>query len=116
MFTQLYIYAVPLNEVVGFCEIQRKAAEIYELHGCLEEKTWRLLDGPNPHPFKGLGGLLQAGPSEALFVSTSRYRDADHLSEVMARVDADPRISRLYRDFSAIVPPSRVYSAILEGV
>ena len=99
MYTAIYIYPVPRDQVAPFLQVQREAAVIYRQYGC----------APFPLAFE-----IEEG--EEVFVGLSRFRDLAHHDEVMRQVDGDDRIDQLYRKVSDLLEVGRVVRGEFERV
>jgi uncharacterized protein YbaA (DUF1428 family) len=116
MYRVLYIFRVPTQHVEAFMRIDAEAAAIYRRYGALEAELMRATGTDAKHGCTGLTHVIQPAPDELIFLSVSGFRDAAHHAEVLAKVDADPRINELYQRICQIADVSRVLRAEFESV
>jgi uncharacterized protein YbaA (DUF1428 family) len=108
VFTSIYIYRVPCENVEAFLQVQREAADIYRRYGALDDETFAPVNLEAKYGCVAFPGALDVGPGEEVFVSLSRFRDRAHHDQVMVQIDADDRISELYRQVTTLLDVSRV--------
>lgn len=108
MYTAIYIYRVPSENVEAFLKVQREAAAIYLQHGALDDETLAPSHLEAKYGCVAFPDALEAGQGEEVFVSLSRFRDRAHHEEVMGRVDADDRIDDLYEEITGLMDVGRV--------
>lgn len=108
MYSAIYVYVVPCENVPRFLEIQREAAEIYMRYGAIDDLTFA---PTNLEPKYGCGpfaGVVPFQSGERLFISVGKFRDQAHHDNVMQRVDRDPRINELNYEIDRILDVSRI--------
>jgi uncharacterized protein YbaA (DUF1428 family) len=108
MFTSIYIYRVPCENVESFLQVQREAAAIYRALGALDDETFAPADLEPKYGCTDFPSALAVGEGEEIFISLSRFRDRAHHDEVMRLVDADERINRLYEEVTMLLEVGRV--------
>ena len=116
MYRSFYIFRVPKEHVAEFLRINREAGAIYREHGALETEMTRATHLDPKYGCTGLVDLLKASDEEVVFVGVDGFRDPDHHTEVMAKVDADPRINELFAEIQKVIDLSTVVRAELESV
>jgi uncharacterized protein YbaA (DUF1428 family) len=104
----LYIYPVPRRLADDFIRIQTDASRIYREHGALEDVTYAPASLEARYGCASFRDTLALGDDEDLYVGYARFRDRGHHDQVIARVDADPRISALYRQVSELIDVGRI--------
>ena len=96
MFTSLYFYRVPKQNIETFLDIQKKSAEIYRKYGAIDDWTF----GPDNLAVKyGCTSFLKEisiNTDEALFFSLSLFKSKEEHDRIMAAIDHDPEIGVLY--------------------
>lgn len=108
MYLAIYIYPVRTARVGRFLEIQREAAAICAEHGALDDSTFAPRDLDAKYGCLDMPGAVDLREGEEVFVGISTFRDRAHHDEVMARVDADPRIDELYEAITGLVDVGRI--------
>jgi uncharacterized protein YbaA (DUF1428 family) len=108
MFTSIYIYRVPKENVDAFLRIQQEAAEIYQRYGALADETFAPVDLEAKYGCVPFFKALDVEEDEVIFIGLSRFRDRAHHDQVMSQVDADERIGDLYGQVTKLLDISRV--------
>lgn len=116
MFSSISIYVVPKENVEQFLKVQREALAIYQDEGCLDEVTFAPVDLSAKYGCSTFDDALKTGPDELVFMTMSKFHNRAHHDEVMAKVDADPRLSQLYTVVSKILDTGRVVRGEFERV
>ena len=116
MFTSIYIYRVARENVEAFLRVQQQAAAIYQRCGALEDETFALANSGAKYGCAAFSDVLDVGEEEQVFISISRFRDRAQHDEVMARVDADDRISELYKEVTELLDVGHVVRGEFERV
>jgi uncharacterized protein YbaA (DUF1428 family) len=116
VYASIYIYRVPLANVEAFTNVQREALAIYHEHGAIDDATFAPVDLVARYGCIGFEDGVGAAPDERIFVSVSHFRDRAHHDAVMALVDADPRIERLYDEVTRLLDVARVVRGEFERV
>ena len=108
MYTSLYFYRVPKNNVEAFLIIQKKSAEIYKRNGAIDDWTF----GPENLKQKyGCVSFPQEIPLDAdeeLFFSMSLFKSKDDHDKIMSAVDKEPEIEKLYEQVRKLIDLSKV--------
>ncbi len=108
MFTALYFYRVPKNNVDAFLAIQKKASEIYKKYGAIEDWTFGPSDLSEKYGCSSFMKEIVLDRDESLYFSLSLFESKEAHERIMIQVDADPEIETLYREISRFVDVSRV--------
>ena len=116
MYRSFYIFRVPKQHVEAFVRINQEAIAIYRRYGALEGGLMGAAQLDAKYRCTGWADALQAGEDEAVFVSFDGFRDAAHHQEVMAKVDADPRINELFAELQKLIDLSNVLRGEFEDV
>ena len=116
MYTSLYIYRVPRDNVAAFLCVQREAAAIYCQYGALGDETFGPCNLEAKYGCMPFPAAFELEEGEDVFVSLSRFRDLAHHDEVMSRVDADDRIGELYEQVTGLLDIRRVMRGEFERV
>ncbi|MCE7986646.1 MAG: DUF1428 family protein [Caldilinea sp. CFX5] len=116
MFSSIYIYRVPQNNVAEFLRIQAAAAVIYRQYGALDDETFVPVNLDAKYGCIALDDEIALRPDERIFISVSRFRDRTHHDAVMAQVDNDPEITQLYQQITKILDVSRILRGEFERV
>ena len=116
MFTSIYIYRVPRENVDAFLRIQREAAAIYESYGALADETYAPVDLKAKYGCVPIFEALDLGEDKEVFIGISRFRDRAHHDQVMSQVDSDERISDLYNEVTKLLDINRVVRGEFERV
>ena len=96
MFASIYLYPVRRKNRTAFLKVQQEAAAIYRRYGALDDETFAAVNLAAKYGCTAFSDALSIQEGEDLYVSLSRFRDRAHHDEVMAQIDADPRINELY--------------------
>jgi uncharacterized protein YbaA (DUF1428 family) len=116
VYESIYIYRVPLANVEAFTRVQREALAIYCEHGAIDDATFTPVDLAARYGCLGFEEGVGATLDERIFVSVSHFRDRAQHGAVMALVDADPRIERLYDEVTRLLDVARVVGGEFERV
>jgi len=116
MFTSIYIYRVPCENVEAFLRVQQEAAAIYRRCGAIDDETFAPVNLAAKYGCDSFLSALDVGEGEKVFISLSRFRDRTHHDEVMAQVDSDERIDELYDKVTVLLDLSRVVRGEFERV
>ena len=116
MFSVIYIYRVPQKNVDEFLRIQKAAGEIYRDYGSLEEETLALTNLEAKYGCAPFLYAVEVEKDEDIFVSLSRFRDKAHHDHVMAQIDSDTQIDRLYQEITGLIDIRRVLRGEFERV
>ncbi len=92
----------------AFLLVQKKSAELYKKNGAIEDWTF----GPeNLHPKYGCSSFLKEisiNEGEQLFFSLSLFKDKEDHDKIMALVDKDLAIEKLYDQICGLIDLSKV--------
>lgn len=116
MFTSIYIYPVPRENVDAFLLVQREAATIYQQYGALDDETYAAVDLDSKYGCGAFVDVFDIKDDEEVFIGFSRFRDRAHHDEVMAKVDSDQRINELYDKVTTLLDVGRVVRGEFERV
>jgi uncharacterized protein YbaA (DUF1428 family) len=116
MFTSIYIYQVPRENVELFLRVQEEATTIYQEFGALDDETFAPANLEPKYGCTAFPAALEVEEGEETFISLSRFRDRAHHDEVMEQVDADDRIDRLYEEVTKLLDAGRVIRGEFERV
>lgn len=116
MFTSIYIYRVPKENVDEFVRIQKEAAEIYQRYGALADETYAPVNLEAKYGCVSFSEALDVGEDEEVFIGISRFRDRAHHDQVMSQVDSDSRIGDLYNEVTKLLDIGRVVRGEFERV
>lgn len=116
MYTSIYIYRVQRDKVAAFLRVQREAAAIYCQYGALDDETFAPCNLEAKYGCVPFAAAFEVEAGEEVLVSLGRFRDLAHHDEVMGRVDADDRISKLYEEMTSLLDVGRVVRGEFEGV
>ena len=116
MYTSIYIYPVPRDQVAPFLQVQREAAVIYRQYGALDDETFGPCNLEGKYGCAPFPLAFEIEEGEEVFVGLSRFRDLAHHDEVMRQVDGDDRIDQLYRKVSGLLEVGRVVRGEFERV
>jgi len=108
MYTSLYFYRVPKNNIEAFLLVQKKSAEIYRENGAIDDWTF----GPdNLNAKYGCVSFrkdITVNEDEELFFSLSLFKSKEDHDKIMSLVDSDPRIEKLYNEICQIIDFSKI--------
>jgi len=116
MFTSIYIYRVPRENVDAFLRIQQEAAAIYKRYGALADETYAPVNLEAKYRCVSFSDALDVGEDEVVFIGISRFRDRAQHDQVMSQVDSDGRISDLYNEVTKLLDINRVVRGEFESV
>ncbi len=116
MHSMIYIYRLKRDRLDSFLDIQRQAAAIYKEHGALDDETLQAVDLTPRYGCAGFADAFSAADDETICVGLARYRDRAHHDEVMARVNADPRIDTLFAEVTDVIDLAHVVLGEFERV
>jgi len=84
LFVVVYHYRVPMERTKRYITLEQQAIQIYMEHGCLGVEIYR--DAKDPRRW----------------MEINRFRDREHHNDVVAAVDADPRMGPLFEEFISL--------------
>lgn len=115
MFTVMYVFRVSQTKVEAFLKVQKSAEQIYKQYGALDDETFAPADLSAKY---GCASFVNefADSDEQTHVGLSRFRDRAHHDDVMAQVDNDERIEKLYAEMLTIIDMSRTLRGEFERV
>lgn len=108
MYTALYFYRVPKQNIESFLMVQNKSAEIYKKNGAIDDWTF------GPENLKAKYGCISfsqevpVNADEELFFSLSLFKSKDDHDRIMSLVDKDPEIEKLYDRICNLIDLSKV--------
>lgn len=108
MFTSLYFYRVPKENVEQFLVIQRASAEIYRKHGAIDDWTFGPENLADKYGCTSFLKEISIDPNEVLFFSLSLFKTKEEHDQIMALVDKDPDIGILYDQICKTIDISKV--------
>jgi uncharacterized protein YbaA (DUF1428 family) len=108
MFTSLYFYRVPKENISDFLEIQKSSAEIYKKNGAIEDWTFRPENLNSKYGCSSFLNEISVKGGEELFFSISLFKSKEQHDKVMSLVDKDPEIEKLYNRICGLIDLSRV--------
>jgi uncharacterized protein YbaA (DUF1428 family) len=108
MYTSIYIYRISRSNVEAFLRIQQEAADIYKHYGALDDETFSPVDLTAKYGCLAFTDVLELAEDEVLLIGLSRFKSRAHHDEVMAKVDADERINRLFEEVTGVLDISRL--------
>jgi uncharacterized protein YbaA (DUF1428 family) len=108
LYCVIYIFRVPRKNVEAFLRIQGEASEIYLRYGSLGEETLASTGSVAKYGCIPFFNTVELNEDEDIFLSISHFRDKAHHDQVMAQIDLDPNIDRLYREITNLVDIDRV--------
>ena len=85
MFIITYSCKVPKSMSKAYLDLQREVKTIYMKEGCLSYEVFEKSD------------------EDEEWLEIGKFESKTHFKKVIARVDKDPRIPELYREFCSIV-------------
>ncbi|MBK9323752.1 MAG: DUF1428 family protein [Bdellovibrionaceae bacterium] len=108
VYTSLYFYRVPKKNIEAFLKVQKQSAEIYKKNGAIEDWTF------GPENLNAKYGCISfpeeilISADEELFFSLSIFKSKNDHDQIMALVDKDPEIERLYNQVRHLIDLSKV--------
>jgi uncharacterized protein YbaA (DUF1428 family) len=108
MYSSIYIYCVAVERVAAFLRVQQAALTIYREYGAIDDATYAPTDLTAQYGSVGFTDIIAVAANEQIYISVSSFRDRAHHDQVMAQVDADPRIDQLYQEMLGIIDISRM--------
>jgi hypothetical protein len=85
MFIVTYSCKVPKNKDKAYLDLQKEVKKIYMKHGCLSYE------------------VFEKSEKDEEWLEIGRFENKSHFKKVIARVDKDPNIPKLYERFCSIV-------------
>lgn len=108
MFTSLYFYRVPKENISAFLEVQKSSGEIYKKNGALEDWTFGRENLNSKYGCSSFLNEISITGDEELFFFISLFKSKEHHDKVMSLVDKDPEIEKLYEKICGLIDLSRV--------
>jgi uncharacterized protein YbaA (DUF1428 family) len=116
LYRSFYVFRIPKENVAEFLRINQEAGAIYRQYGAVETEMMRATDVDAKYGCLGLADVVKASDDEVVFVAFDGFRDAAHHHDVMAKVDADPEINRLFEQIQTVIELSKVVRGEFESV
>ncbi len=116
MYASIYFHRVPRKSAEAFIRIVGAAADIYRRHGALDCVAYAPTRVEAKYGCAAIRDAIDVSKDEVLFVELNEFLDQRHHDDVMAEVDADPQIDRLYSELASILDTSRIARAEFERV
>ncbi|MBK7891456.1 MAG: DUF1428 family protein [Bdellovibrionales bacterium] len=107
MFTSIYFYKVPRQNVEAFLVIQKRASKIYMRFGAIDDWTFAPADLSERYGCRSFLKEIEIDPGEALFFSLSLFSSKDEHDRIMSHVDKDPEIEILFKEVSGLIEISK---------
>ena len=82
MFAVVYHYRIPLEKTHEYVHLEKQAIKIYLESGCSGVEIFRDADDPSR------------------WMEINRFEDREHYERVIGVVDEDPRIRKLFEEFT----------------
>ncbi len=108
MFILIYIYPVPDKSIDEFLRIQREAEKIYLRYGTISDQTFSLENLEPKYSCIPFSKAVTLDKGEQAYLSITTFESSNHHDEVMKKVDADPKIDRLYSEVEKVINVSRI--------
>lgn len=116
MFTVVYIFRVSQADVAAFLRIQKEAAKIYQYHGALNDETLAPFSLDAKYGCGSFSSAVDIENDEEVYIGLSQFESRIHHDEVMAKVDTDERIDKLYTEMLTVVDMTRTLRGEFERV
>lgn len=104
----VYVYRVRRGAVGEFLRIHEQAKEILLELGVLNLRLYAAADLTPKYGCTSFVEALATEEDEAIYLELDEFRDREHMTEVMARVDRDRRIATLFEALKSVVQLQRV--------
>jgi uncharacterized protein YbaA (DUF1428 family) len=108
------LFRVPAEKEAAILRVLDEAAVVVNECGAAACEVFALADAPTKYGCRPLGEAFGAGAGERVCLEIMRFRDRAHCDEVMAKLDADPRIGPLYERLTALIDIATVARGELE--
>ncbi len=108
MYNVIYIYPVPEKNIREFLRIQSEAAKIYLGYGAVSDQTFYLDNPESKYGCLPFSKAITLEKDEQAYISITAFKSSSHHDEVMKKVDADPKIKKLYSEVKKVIDVSRV--------
>lgn len=108
------LFRVPAEKEAALLRVLGEAAVVVNECGAIACEVFALADVPAKYGCRHLGEAFGAGPGERVYQEIMRFRDRGHRDDVMARLDADPRIDPLYKRLTDLIDMGTVARGELE--
>ncbi|HEX4130021.1 MAG TPA: hypothetical protein VHZ24_08255 [Pirellulales bacterium] len=106
--TIYYIYRVPRGAADRFLEVTSAASDLYRRHGALDSFMMRITAASAQYACAGLKDVVCVRDDEELFLGIDSFRHADECRKLLAVIDADPDIEKLFQAVQKIIDVSTV--------
>ena len=103
MYVQLYIYPVARKHSAAFLRIQKEAAQLYKDYGAIDDEMFEAANLDPKYGCVSFPTVISFNQDETLFFSVTRFHSRGDQEEVMAKVNVDPRIGKLYSQVTDLV-------------
>jgi quinol monooxygenase YgiN len=85
MYIVTYSYKVPKGKAKSYLDLHKKVKAVYLKHGCLSYE------------------VLEVAEKDGEWMEIGRFESKSHFKRVVARVDKDRQIPKLFETFCSIV-------------
>jgi uncharacterized protein YbaA (DUF1428 family) len=116
MFTVIYIFRVSRANGAAFLRIQKEAEKIYKYHDALDDETLAPFSLDAKYGCGSFSSAVDIKNDEEVYIGLSRFKSRTHHDEVMAKVDADERIDKLYTEMLTVIDMARTLRGEFERV
>ena len=108
------LFRVPAEKEAAILRVLGDAAVVVIECGATACEVFALKDAPAKYGCRPIGEAFGAGAGERGYLELMWFRDWAHCDEVMARLDADPRIGSLYDELTSLIDIGTVARGELE--
>lgn len=108
MYAPIDIYRILRKNVETFLDIQRQGADIYQAYGALADETLVSVDLDAKYGCLAFTDVFELAEADMLLVGLSGFTDKAHHDDVMAKVDNDERIAKLFEQVQGVLEISRL--------
>ena len=104
---QLVVYRLPKKNHDAMVQICRQSKDMFRKYGVMHYEIFQL-DNTKPYEERGLTNIYQtiaAAQDEEAWVEFVYYRDRKHMEEVIAKIEKDENMGRLYKQSLDLITP-----------
>ena len=102
---EVFLYRAPKKNRDGMLEVNRQSRDFFTKHGASSFEVFSLDNRENMMEFVNLSKTISATADEDVWLEIQSYRDAEHVKQFTANMQADKSIEPLYKQFMELITP-----------
>ena len=100
------VYRVPKKNHDAMLRICKEAYDMFKQHGILHYDAFKLSNTDVPmEGFTNIASIVSANQDEEVWIESIYYKDRQHMSEVMSKMEKDERMGQMMKQSIDLLPP-----------